>query len=83
MQSAMHDLSYHSIQKDNNNNANILKSYMEPAGFNCISSEWWHYQDDENKKKLSPVRCEKGVSIEGYKVDDNGVRYRNADGSYR
>ena len=82
MQTAMHDLSYHSIQKENNNNANILKSYMEPAGFNCISSEWWHYQDDENKKKLSPVRCETGVSTEGYKADDKGVRYRHADGSY-
>ncbi|MCR5118014.1 MAG: hypothetical protein K6B44_00150 [Lachnospiraceae bacterium] len=82
MQSAMHDLSYHSIQKDNNNNANILKSYMMPAGFNFITSEWWHYQDDENKKKLSPVRCENGVSTEGYKVDDRGVRYRKADGSF-
>ena len=83
MQSAMHDLSYHSIQKDNNNNANILKSYMVAAGFNCISSEWWHYQDDENKKKLSPARGETGVSIEGYKADDNGIRYRNADGSWQ
>lgn len=82
MQTAMHDLSYHSIQKNNNNNANILKSYMEPAGFNMITSEWWHYQDDETRKKVSPVRGENGVSTEGYKVDDRGVRYRYADGSF-
>ena len=82
MQSAMHDLSYHSVQKDNNNNANILKSYMVPAGFNMISSEWWHFQDDDSRKKYSPARGEAGVSIEGYKADDKGIRYRNADGSY-
>ncbi len=82
MQTAMHDLSYHSVQSSNNNNANILKSYMEPAGFNMITSEWWHFQDDETRKKVSPARGETGVSTEGYKVDDRGIRYRHADGSY-
>ena len=55
---------------------------MTAEGFSGLTSEWWHFQDDETRKKVSPARGETGVSAEGYKVDDRGIRYRHADGSY-
>ena len=82
MQSHMHDLSYHSVKAANNANANLLKDYMVPAGFGMINSEWWHFQDNESKSQLGPSSVASGVSIEGWKKDDNGWRYRMADGKY-
>ena len=82
MQSAIHDLSHNSVQDLNNENANLLKKLMEKEGFGMISSEWWHFQDNSAKEKYSPVVIENGVSIEGWKRDDNGWKYRDADGSY-
>ncbi len=82
-QSAMHDLSHFSVQATNNENANILKGIMEPNGFGMINSEWWHFQDNEAKSSLGPATVQNGVSVEGWKKDDKGWRYRDADGSFR
>lgn len=82
MQSAMHDLSFHSIQASNNDNANILKRIMEAQGFAMITSEWWHFQDNDVRNTLNPVSVQNGVSIEGWKKDDKGWRYFMSDGSY-
>lgn len=82
MQSAMHDLSYHSIQASNNDNANILKNIMVPQGFSMITSEWWHFQDNDVRDTLHPASVENGVSIEGWKKDDNGWRYQTEDGKF-
>ncbi|MBR1598028.1 MAG: hypothetical protein IJ661_03825 [Lachnospiraceae bacterium] len=82
MQSAMHDLSYHSVQAANNDNANTLKNIMMPCGFSMITSEWWHFQDNDVRDTLKPASVQNGVSIEGFKKDDKGWRYKRADGSY-
>lgn len=82
MQSQMHDLSWYSIPAQNNDNADLLASYMEGAGYHGISSEWWHFQDDETRNRLQLGYMEKGVSPEGWKKDALGWKYRLADGSY-
>ena len=83
MQSPMHDLSYRSIVAANNENANLLKKYMMDAGFNNLSSEWWHFQDDETRNEINlGVYLEEGVSLEGWKADNNGWRYQLSDGEY-
>ncbi len=83
MQSEMHDLSWYSILAQNNENADLLASYMKGAGYNGLSSEWWHFQDDEVRNRYNiNMYLEQGVSPEGWKKDDLGWRYRLADGSY-
>lgn len=82
MQSQMHDLSWYSILAQNNENADLLAFYMEGAGYHGLSSEWWHFQDDETRNRLQLGYLEKGVSPEGWKKDALGWRYRLADGSY-
>jgi len=83
MQSPMHDLSFRSITARNNDNANLLKKYMTEAGFNDLSSEWWHFQDDETRNKLNlGVYLENGVSLEGWKNNNVGWRYQLANGDY-
>lgn len=82
MQSDMHDLSWYSILAQNNENADLLASYMKGAGYNDLSSEWWHFQDDETRNALGLGYLEKGVSPEGWKKDDLGWKYRLEDGSY-
>lgn len=52
MQTEMHDLSIYSAKWRNNENAKILESIMTAAGFDGISSEWWHYQDSASKNAL-------------------------------
>lgn len=82
MQSDMHDLSWYSILAQNNENADLLAFYMKGVGYNDLSSEWWHFQDDETRNELKLGYLEKGVSPEGWKKDDLGWKYRLADGSY-
>lgn len=63
MQTAMHDLSYHSVLAENNDNANLLAKYMTEGGFNDLVSEWWHFQDDESRKALGlNYSLEEGIS---------------------
>ena len=82
-QTKMHNLSYHSIQANNSGDAAILKEIMEGrAGFSMITSEWWHFQDNAVRDRLSPPSVEYGVSIEGWKRDDRGWKYRLATGEY-
>lgn len=83
MQSAMHDLSWYSELKRNNVNARVLASIMEGVGFNGLSSEWWHFQDDEVRKELGiDFYLAKGVSGECWMANDNGWQYRQANGRY-
>ena len=82
MQSDMHDLSWYSISARNNENADLLAFYMKGAGYNGLSSEWWHFQDDETRDQLQLGYLEAGVSPEGWKKDELGWKYRLADGSY-
>lgn len=83
MQSDMHDLSWYSIIAQNNENARLLAKYMKDAGYRDLSSEWWHFQDDETRNAIGlNSYLAKGLSIEGWKKDDTGWRYRLKDGRY-
>jgi D-alanyl-D-alanine dipeptidase len=82
MQTSMHDLSWYSAFKRNNTNANILYKIMSGAGMTCISSEWWHYQDNEIYSKHAYRPLMDGVSWECWVADQIGWRYRLADGSF-
>lgn len=82
-QTQMHDLSWYSVMWRNTDNANLLDHYMKDAGFGSIGSEWWHFQDNDARTTLNPPTVWAGVSVEGWKADDAGWRYRNADGSFR
>ncbi|MBQ7562548.1 MAG: D-alanyl-D-alanine carboxypeptidase family protein [Lachnospiraceae bacterium] len=83
MQTNMHDPSFHSILAANNENADILAGYMKEAGFNGLSSEWWHFQDDITRNEIGLTSyLEEGVSLEGFTADDMGIRYRRKDGSF-
>lgn len=63
MQTAMHDLSYNSVISKNNDNAKLLAKYMKEGGFNDLTSEWWHFQDDDTRHKLGiNFLLEEGVS---------------------
>lgn len=83
MQTSLHDLSWYSAISANNDNANLLASYMKEAGFGGLTSEWWHFQDNEIRDTLglSTFRWS-GVSPECWIKDDSGWKYRRADGSY-
>lgn len=84
MQTRMHDLSCYSILTRNNNNANRLFNYMHGAGFNGLTSEWWHFQDDGTRIDNDlHIFMWGGVSPEGWTADERGWRYRAADGSFR
>ncbi len=82
MQTSIHDLSWYSEIRRNNKNAKLLRSIMEGAGFGGLTSEWWHFQDNDAKKTLEPPYMKKGVTPEGWMADDNGWRYRKADGKF-
>lgn len=80
MQSEIHDLSWYSVTGRNNSNARTLASIMKSAGFATLSSEWWHFQDDEAKKTYSVPTVARGVSLKGWTADDRGWMYRDSDG---
>ncbi len=83
MQSSMHDLSWNSILSLNNDNAKLLSEYMLAVGFRGLTSEWWHFQDDETREALQlNSYLAKGVSVAGWKKDDTGWRYRLENGGY-
>lgn len=85
MQSAMHDLSWYSATSLNNENAKLLESYMTMPGVSMkgLTSEWWHFQDDDTRDALSLNQyLYKGVTAEGWKNDGFGWRWRYADGHY-
>lgn len=83
MQTDMHDLSWHSALTENNDAAKLLTNYMTEAGFTGLISEWWHFQDDKTKDRIGlNTYLTEGISVEGWKKDDIGWRYRLADGTY-
>ncbi len=82
MQTAMHDLSWYSVTFRNNDNADLLAKYMTGAGLGPLSSEWWHFQDDELRKTTSLASRHNGVTRAGWVADSTGWRYRTGDGSF-
>ena len=70
MQSDMHDLSIYSVINRDNDEALILDNIMKAAGFGGLTSEWWHFQDNETRKNLSlNTYMWAGVSIEGWHAE--------------
>lgn len=82
MQTAMHDLSWYSEVEANNKDAKRLRSIMVEAGFGTLTSEWWHFQDNDAKAELELKALQNGISPECWMADDDGWRYRTADGRY-
>ena len=82
MQTAIHDLSWHSEVAKNNSDAKRLRSIMTAAGFGPLESEWWHFQDNDAKSTLKLSALQQGVSAECWMKDDTGWRYRTNDGKY-
>ena len=82
MQSVIHDLSWYSETYRNTLNAKLLEGYMTGVGMNGLSSEWWHFQDDDTREAIGlNSALDTGVSPEGWTQDDGGWHYRKADGS--
>ena len=82
MQTIIHDLTWYSETSQNTSAAKRLARIMKAAGFGGLVSEWWHFQDNEIRSKLSLPALWGGVSPEGWKLSDGGWRYRLANGSY-
>lgn len=82
MQTSMHDLSWYSALSENNSNAYLLSTYMTEAGFGGLTSEWWHFQDNDAKSDLALSNYMwSGVSSAGWHNDGNGWSYCTADGT--
>ena len=82
MQTALHDLSQYSARAKNNEYAKELSDIMMSAGYKDLYSEWWHFQDDEIKNRLSLPCINEGVSPECWMTNGFGWRYRSIDGTY-
>ena len=82
MQTSIHDLSWYSEVKKNNQNAKTLRSIMTGAGFGTLSSEWWHFQDNDALKNLELKALFNGVTPKCWMADDDGWRYRRENGNY-
>ena len=83
MQSTIHDLSWYSETYLNTVNAKLLAGYMTAVGMIGLSSEWWHFQDDQTREAIKLKNAlDQGVSPEGWLQDDGGWRYRQADGTF-
>lgn len=82
MQSSIHDLSHFSIVANNNKNSKKLAKIMTDAGFGTLSSEWWHFQDNEAKKAYNPKYLTNGINGACWMADDYGWRYRTKAGRF-
>ena len=82
MQTMIHDLSWYSEVAKNNDMAKKLKNIMLGAGFGGLTSEWWHFQDNDIKAELTLEARMDGVSPECWMKDSTGWRYRTAKGTY-
>lgn len=82
MQTDMHDLSWYSETAQNKSNADTLARLMTGAGFGTLISEWWHFQDNDTTTELNVPPLVNGVTPECWVADDNGWRYRRADGKF-
>ena len=82
MQTDIHDLSWYSVTYRNNSNAKTLASIMKEAGFAALSTEWWHFQDNDATAKLALRAVWGGISGEGWHWDEDGWHYRDSWGSF-
>lgn len=82
MQTDIHDLSQYSARAQNNRYAKKLSEIMMSAGFQDLFSEWWHFQDDEIKNRLSLPCINEGVTAECWMANGFGWRYRCMNGAY-
>ena len=82
MQSLIHDLSHYAERSRNKYEANLLSKFMTEAGFGTLTSEWWHFQDNEALQNLKLELLWEGVSAKGWVADDHGWRYRRAGGTF-
>ena len=82
MQTSIHDLSWYSEVKKNNKDAKTLRTIMTAAGFGTLSSEWWHFQDNDALKNLGLKALVNGVTPSCWMADDDGWRYRRENGNY-
>lgn len=82
MQTDIHDLSWYSETYRNKANANTLARIMKAAGFGGLISEWWHFQDNDTLNTLTLPALWNGVTPECWMADENGWRYRRANGLY-
>lgn len=82
MQTDIHDLSWYSARNQNNEKSRQLSDIMTSVGFNVISSEWWHFQDDRASNQFSLPSVDQGVTAECWMANGYGWRYRDADGTY-
>ncbi len=82
MQTSMHDLSWYSCRKRNNDSARILSQIMTSVGFSPLSSEWWHFNDLETRDRLDLSAVKNGFNCECWMADACGWRYRAKDGTY-
>ena len=82
MQTRIHDLSWYSESARNNANANLLKKIMTENGFGGLTSEWWHFQDNDARDQLKPPSLYWGVSLQCWVKDTLGWRYRLANGEF-
>ena len=55
---------------------------MNGADLVGITSEWWHFQDNEIRSQLKLPTVWGGVSPECWMADDNGWRYRRQNGNF-
>ena len=82
MASSIHDLSWYSVPRSDDKYAKKLASIMKGAGLGGLTSEWWHFQDNEATSALNPPAVWSGVSPECWMADDFGWRYRRSNGRY-
>ena len=82
MQTAMHDLSWYSVLTRNNDNADLLAKFMTGCGLAPLTSEWWHFQDDELRASAELVTRQQGVTRAGWRADNQGWRYRTSEGEF-
>jgi len=82
MQTSIHDLSWYSETARNNENALLLKEIMTGNGFGGLSSEWWHFQDNDAIKNLKAPLLYGGVNLRCWMKDSIGWRYRLETGEY-
>ena len=82
MQTSVHDISWYSQTSRNNANAKKLATIMKEAGFESLSTQWWHFHDTKAQTDLKPEYQKNGVTPECWMADDLGWRYRLDDGEY-
>ncbi|MCD8118257.1 MAG: hypothetical protein LUE29_01970 [Lachnospiraceae bacterium] len=62
MQTQIMDISHYSVTSENNDMANFLRDIMVEADFGTLSSEWWHFQDNEARDSMNLPTLTSGVS---------------------